>query len=87
MPTQEGVCIFCHGCSCAYVCIVSYTAGHRKECVTEVVRVKSADFPLSAIAGVKAPLRGTGVREITFQHIKSGHHDSVPSLRVNMEGV
>ena len=29
-----------------------------------MVRVKSADFPLSAIAGVKAPPQGTGVREI-----------------------
>ena len=32
---------------------VSYAAGHRKECVTEMVRVESADSPLSAMAGVK----------------------------------
>ena len=25
---------FCCGCSCAYVCIVSYAAGHIKECAT-----------------------------------------------------
>ena len=35
------------------LCICSYTEGHRKECVTEMVRVKSADSTLSAIAGVK----------------------------------
>ena len=36
-------------------------AGHRKECVTEMVRVESTDSPLSAMAGVKAPPQGTGV--------------------------
>ena len=30
------------------VCIVSYAAGHGKECVTEMVRVESTDSPLSA---------------------------------------
>ena len=30
------------------VCIVSYAAEHSKECVTEMVRVKSTDSPLSA---------------------------------------
>ena len=52
---------FCCGCSCAFVCIVSYAAGHIKECVTEMVRVKSTDSPLSATAGVKTPPQGTGV--------------------------
>ena len=61
IPPQEGVCIFCCSCSCAYVCIVLYAAGHRKECVAEVVRVESADSPLSATAEVKAPPQGTGV--------------------------
>ena len=46
--------------------VVLYTAGHGKECVTEVVRVESADSPLSAMAGVKAPPQGTSVCEITF---------------------
>ena len=44
-----------------YVCIVSYAAGHGKECVTEIVRVKSTDSPLSATAVVKTPPQGTGV--------------------------
>ena len=35
--------------------VVSYAAGHRKECVTEMVRVKSTDSPLSAMAVVKTP--------------------------------
>ena len=55
------LCMFVH----VYI-VVSYAAGHRKECVTEMVRVKSTDSPLSAMAGVKAPLQGTGVCEITF---------------------
>ena len=46
--------------------VVSYAAEHRKECVTEMVRVKSAYFPLSATAVVKAPPRGTGECEVTF---------------------
>ena len=41
---------------------VSYAAGLRKECVTEMV----TDSPLSAMAVVKAPPQGTGVCEITF---------------------
>ena len=53
---------FCCGCSYAYF----YAAGHRKECVTEMVRVESTDSPLSAMAGVKAPPQGTGVCEITL---------------------
>ena len=41
---------------CMFVFIVvSYTAGHGKECVTEMVRVRSAYFPLSVTAVVKAP--------------------------------
>ena len=53
--------------SCVFVYIVvSYAGGHRKECVTEMVRVKSTDSPLSAMAMVKAPPQGTGVCEITF---------------------
>jgi len=35
-----------------HVCIVSYAAGHGKECVMEMVRVESADSPLSAMVGV-----------------------------------
>ena len=35
--------------------VVSYAAGHGKECVTEIVRVKSIDSPLSAMAVVKTP--------------------------------
>ena len=67
IPRQEGVCIlFCCGYSCAYVCIVSYAAGHGKECVTKMVRVESAGSPFSAMTGVKAPPQGTGVCEITF---------------------
>ena len=62
--TGRCVHLFCCGCSCAYVCIVSYAAGHGKECVTEMVRVQSADSPLSAMARIKAPPQGTG--EITF---------------------
>ena len=69
--------------------VVSYDAGHGKECVTEMVRVESTDSPLSAMAVVKAPPRGTGVCEITFSHIKSSDHDSVPflqsQLKVGME--
>ena len=57
---------FCCDCSCAYFCIVLYAAGHGKECVTEMVRVEFADFPLSAMAGVKTPPQGTCVCEITF---------------------
>ena len=54
-------------CMFVYVYIVvSYAAGHRKECVTEMVRVKSTDSPWSAMAGIKAPPRGTGVCEITL---------------------
>ena len=49
-----------------FVFIASYAAGHRKECVTEVVRVQSADSPLSAMAGVKTPPQGRGVCEIMF---------------------
>ena len=49
---------FCCGCSYAYVL---YTAGHGKECVTEIVRVESADSPLSAMAVVKTPPQGTGI--------------------------
>ena len=45
--------VFCCGCSCAYVCIVSYAAGHRKECVTEMVRVQSADSPCQLWLGSK----------------------------------
>ena len=41
--------------------VVSYAAGHGKECVTEMVRVESAYSPLSATAVVKAPPRGKGV--------------------------
>ena len=32
----------------------------------EMVRVQSADFPLSAMAGAKAPPQGTGECEIMF---------------------
>ena len=62
------VCVsfLCCGCSCAYVCIILYAAGHGKECVTEMVSVESADSPLSAMAGVKAPPRGTGVCKTMF---------------------
>ena len=63
IPLKEGVCIS-GVAAVVYVCM--YTAGHRRECVTEMVRVKSADSPLSAMAGVKAPSQGTGVCEITF---------------------
>ena len=45
--------------------VVSYEAGHGKS-VMEMVRVKSANSPLSATTMVKAPPRGTGVYEITF---------------------
>ena len=34
--------------------------------MTEMVRVESADSPLSAMAEVKAPPQGTGVCEIMF---------------------
>ena len=74
------MCIFAVA-AVVYVCM--YAAGHGKECVTEMVRVKSADSPVSAMAGTKTPSQGTGVCEITFQHIKSGHHDSVLFLRVS----
>ena len=46
--------------------VVSYTAGHEKECVMEVVRVESADSPLSVMVVVEAHPQGTGVCEITF---------------------
>ena len=46
--------------------VVLYAAGRGKECVTEMVRVESADSPLSATAVVKAPPRGTGECEIMF---------------------
>ena len=36
------------------------------ECVTEMVSVESTDSPLSAMAGVKAPPRGTGVCKTMF---------------------
>ena len=58
--------------------VVSYAAGHGKECVTEMVRVESAYSPLSAMAGVKAPPQGTGVCKITFM---SSHHVSVAFRR------
>ena len=44
----------------------TYAAGYRKECVTEMVRVESTDFPLSAIVEIKVPPRGIGICEITF---------------------
>ena len=47
------------------VFVVSDAAGHGKECVMEVIRVESADSPLSAMAGAKG-LPGTGVCEIMF---------------------
>ena len=54
---------------CIIICIVSYAAGHGKERVTEVVRVESADSPLSATAMVKAPPRGTGICESLLCHV------------------
>ena len=63
-PLQEGVCIL-QLCMFVFI-VVSYAAGRGKECVTEMVRVESADSPLSATAGVKDPPQGTGVCEITF---------------------
>ena len=49
---------------CIYIA-VSYTAGHRKDCVTQVGRVlQSSDSPSSAMAGDRAPPQGTGVCEI-----------------------
>ena len=33
--------------------VASYTEGHGKECLMEMVRVESADSPLSAMAGAK----------------------------------
>ena len=68
---------FCYGCSCAYVCIVAYAAGHGKECVTEMVRVESTDSPLSATVVVKTPPQGTGVCILA---VKSCHHVSVAFL-------
>ena len=52
---EEGVCFFAVAVVVhLFVYIVaSYTEGHGKECVTEMVRVESADSPLSAMAGVK----------------------------------
>ena len=67
-PLQEGVCIL-QLCMFVHVfLVVSYAAGHGKECVTEMVRVESTDSHLSAMAGAKAPLQGTGVHvcEIMF---------------------
>ena len=49
-----------------FIFIVSYAAEHGKEHVAEMVRVNSADSPLSAMAMVKAPPRGTGVCEGMF---------------------
>ena len=44
---------------CIFVLIVVlYEAGHGKEHVMEMVRVKSANSPLSAMAMVKAPPQG-----------------------------
>ena len=65
-PLQEGVCIL-QLCMFVHVfLVVSYAAGHGKECVAEMVRVESTDSHLSATAVVKAPPRGTGECEITF---------------------
>ena len=51
--------------------VVSYAAGHRKECVTEMVRVKSTDSSLSATAVVKTPPQGTSVCILACQVMSS----------------
>ena len=69
VPLEEGVCIFAVA-AVVYI-LVLYTARHRQEYVMEVVRVESAESPLTATAVVKAPPRGTGVHvcEIISSHV------------------
>ena len=50
MPPQEGVCIFF---TVAVVVHMFVLFCMQKECVTEMVRIESADSPLSAMAGFK----------------------------------
>ena len=68
VPLKEGVCIFAVAAvvHMFVFIVVSYAAGHGRECVVEVFRVKSADSPLSAMAVVKVPPQGKGECEITF---------------------
>ena len=83
VPLEEGVCISAMAAVVhMFVFIVLYAAGHRKECVTEMVRVESADSSLSATAVVKTPPQGTGVCVLA---VKSCHHVYVASCTV--EGV
>ena len=57
IPPQEGVHLFAVAVVVHLFRMEQVTEG----CVTEMVRVKSADSPLSATAGVKTPPQGTGV--------------------------